>query len=85
MAHPIRPGLYLVRAGGLFANLCGWLILPAALTIGLFAAIVTVFVLSICKAASVAFPEEKGIIMQTYFGGIFTMKSPTGEFKLHHS
>jgi len=71
-------------AGTLVARLFGWPVVPAALVLGTLASIVAVFVFLLCQAASVRFPEEKGIDIQAYFGGTFELKATTGRERLVH-
>ena len=71
-------------AGALVACLFGWPVAPMALVLGTLATIVAVFVFLLCQAASVRFPEEKGIDLQAYFGGTFRLKATTGGERLQH-
>ena len=71
-------------AGALAAGLFGWPVVPVALVLGTLAAMVAVFMSLLCQAASVRFPEEKGIDIQAYFGGTFKLKATTGGERLLH-
>ncbi len=68
----------------LIARLCGWPVLPLTVLIGSFAAVVLVFIGSLCQAAATEFPEDRAIDIQTYFGGTFRMKNPTDGMGLIH-
>ncbi len=60
------------------AELCGWPVLPLAVGIGFFTAVILILAGALCRAAGTELPGEGPIDIQTYFGGTFRRSSGGG-------
>ncbi len=65
-------------AAAIVAHLCGWPVLPVLLVVGLFTSIILTLAGSLCAATAVEFPDDRGINIQSYFGGTFKIKNSIG-------
>lgn len=62
----------------IIARVCGWPVIPLAVTIGLVAAVVLILAGALCRASGAEPPEQGPIELQAYFGGTFRMRNPSG-------